>query len=210
MTAQSATSEPAKSAFRSGRRGDRYGAVAITLHWLIAALILGNIALAWYFNTLTGLERTEPTQWHKSIGITVLLLSLLRLGWRIIAPAPPLPADVKGWEKFVAQAVHVLFYVFMLGMPLTGWALVSSSPLIHVYPIRLYHLIPWPAIGPLTTLPHDQMKSAHRLAGAGHELLAYMAYVLIVLHVGAALMHQFVRRDVIVSRMIPFLRPRRV
>ncbi|HEX7761208.1 MAG TPA: cytochrome b [Caulobacteraceae bacterium] len=189
---------------------DRYSAGAITLHWLIAALILGNIALAWYFNTLTGLERTEPTQWHKSIGITVLLLTVLRLAWRFIAPAPPLPAGVTGGEKLVAQAVHVLFYVIMLGLPLTGWAMVSASPLIHVFPIRLYHLIPWPAIGPLTTLPHDQMKRAHKLFNTGHELLAYLAYVLVVLHVGAALMHQFVRRDVIVSRMIPFLRPRRV
>jgi cytochrome b561 len=185
---------------------DRYTAVAITLHWLIAALILSNIALAWYFGTLTGLERTEPTQWHKSIGITVLLLSVLRLGWRLVSPPPPLPADVKGWEKFVAQAVHVLFYVIMLGMPLTGWAMVSASPLIHVFPIRLYHLIPWPAIGPLTTLPHDQMKAAHKVLAQSHGLLALLAYALIVLHVGAALMHQFVRRDAIAARMLPFLR----
>lgn len=185
---------------------DGYGAVAITLHWLIALLVIGNIGLAWYFDTLTGLDRTAPTQLHKSIGITVLLLSVLRLGWRLVSAPPPLPADVTGWEKALARTVHVLFYGVMLGLPLTGWALVSASPLIHVFPIRLYNVIPWPAIGLLTTLPHDQMKSAHKLFGAGHELLGKLTYGLIVLHLGAALMHQFVRRDVIVSRMIPLLR----
>ena len=185
---------------------DRYTAVAITLHWLIAILILTNIGLAWYFGTLTGLDQVPPIQLHKSIGITVLLLTTLRILWRFVSPPPPMPADVKGWERFVAQAVHGLFYVIMLGMPLTGWAMVSASPLIHVFPIRLYHLVPWPAIGPLTTLPHDQMKSAHKVLAQSHGLLALLAYALIVLHVGAALLHQFVRRDAIAARMIPFLR----
>ena len=188
---------------------DRYTAVAITLHWLIAILILTNIGLAWYFGTLTGLDQVPPIQLHKSIGITVLLLTVLRILWRFVSPPPPMPADVKGWERFVAQAVHGLFYVIMLGMPLTGWAMVSASPLIRVFPIKLYYTVPWPAIGPLTTLPHAQMKAAHKAMETSHELLAYTAYGLIVLHVGAALMHQFVRRDVIVSRMIPFLKARR-
>ena len=72
---------------------DRYSAVAIALHWLIAALTLTNIGLAWYFDDLTGLARVAPTQLHKSIGITVLLLSLLRLGWRLVSRPPPLPAS---------------------------------------------------------------------------------------------------------------------
>jgi cytochrome b561 len=185
---------------------DRYSAAAITLHWLIALLILSNIGLAWYFNTLTGLDRVAPTQLHKSIGITVLLLTLLRVGLRLTMRPPPLPSDTAPWEAFVAKAVHLLFYVVLLGLPLTGWFMVSASPLIHVFPIKLYGLVEWPAIGPLTTLPRAQMHETHEAFETAHGLLAKLTYVLIVLHVGAALMHQFVRRDVIVSRMIPFLR----
>src|SRR5436305_4889094 len=99
----------------------RYNAGAIALHWLIAALLITNIGLAWYFNTLTGLPKIAPTQLHKSIGITILLLSLARLAWRFIAPPPPLPDYVAPWERFAAGAVYVLFYVVMIGMPLTGW-----------------------------------------------------------------------------------------
>lgn len=184
---------------------DRYNTVAMSLHWLIAALLITNIALAWYFNTLTGLPKVAPTQLHKSIGITILLLSLARLGWRLVSPPPPLPASVTGWERLAAHTVYVLFYVVMIGMPLTGWAMVSASRLIHVFPITLYGLVPWPAIGPLTHLPAGQMHTAHETFLAAHGLLAKLAYALIVLHVGAALRHQFIKRDDVVSRMIPFM-----
>ena len=81
----------------------RYNAVAMSLHWLIAGLLITNIGLAWYFNTLTGLPKVAPTQLHKSIGVTILLLSLTRLVWRFIAPPPALPASVVGWERWAGQ-----------------------------------------------------------------------------------------------------------
>ena len=86
----------------------RYNAGAIVLHWLIALLILTNIGLAWWFNTLHGDAKTDPVQLHKSIGITVLLLSALRLGWRLVVRPPPLPAYVRGWERWLAHSVQVL------------------------------------------------------------------------------------------------------
>jgi cytochrome b561 len=104
--------------------------------------------------------------------------------------------------------VHVLLYVVMIGSPLTGWAMVSASPLIHIKPITLYGLVQWPAIGPLTTLAPDQMHRTHKTLEMAHGLLAKLAYVLIVLHVGAALMHQFIQRDGTLARMLPFLRAR--
>jgi cytochrome b561 len=186
----------------------RYNAVAMSLHWLIAALLITNIGLAWYFNTLTGLPKVAPTQLHKSIGITILILSLMRLAWRFIAPPPALPASVVGWERWAAGAVYVLFYVVMIGMPLTGWAMISASKLIHIYPITLFGLVPWPAMSPLTTLPAAQMHSAHAAFLTAHGLLAKLAYGLIVLHVAAALRHQFIRRDDVAARMIPFLKGR--
>jgi cytochrome b561 len=186
----------------------RYNSGAIMLHWVIALMILTNIGLAWWFNTLHGTAKVEPVQLHKSIGITVLVLSVIRLGWRLAVPVPKLPAYVTGWEKWLAQTVHVLFYVIMFGLPLTGWAFTSASPLIHVFPIVLYHVIPWPTLPVLSTLPHDQMKTAHALFLAGHGLLAKLAYGLIVLHVAGALKHQFINNDDVVTRMIPFLKRR--
>jgi cytochrome b561 len=187
-------------------RVQRYNAVAMTLHWLIAALLIANILIAWYFNTLTGLPKIAPVQLHKSIGITVLLLSLLRLIWRFVAPPPPMLRSLANWERWAANAVYVLFYVVMIGMPLSGWAMTSASRLIQVYPITLYGWIHWPAIGPLTTLPPVQMKSAHEAFETTHGLLAKLAYALIVLHVAAALRHQFIKRDAVVWRMVPFIR----
>jgi len=181
----------------------RYNAVAMSLHWLIAALIFTNIALAWYFNTLHGLAKTPPLQIHKSIGVTVLVLSLARLGWRLISPPPPMPASIVGWERWSAQLVHVLFYVVMIGMPLTGWAMSSASKLISVYPITWFGVFQWPTITPLANLAPGPMKVAHHYFSTAHSYGAWLAYGLIVLHVGAALRHQFWKGDEVFWRMFP-------
>jgi cytochrome b561 len=183
----------------------RYTTGAIILHWLIAVLLLTNIGIAWYFNTLHGEAKTPPVQLHKSIGISILILSLVRLGWRLAFPPPRAPAHFRGWQKLLSEVVHVGLYVVMIGMPLSGWIFSSASPLIRVYPITLFNVVPWPAIGPLTSLPHDQMKAVHGVFTGVHEWLAKGAYVLIALHVAGALKHQFIDRDGMTGRMIPFL-----
>ena len=144
-----------RAAYRTS--AGRYGVVAMSLHWIIAALILTNIGIAWYFNTLHGDAKVAPVQLHMSIGITVLILSLLRLAWRLINPQPPLHAELRGWQLILAEAVHVGFYVIMLGMPLSGWIFSSASPLIRIFPITLYGVVPWPTIAPLANLPPDLM-----------------------------------------------------
>jgi len=178
----------------------------MSLHWLIAALIICNILIAWYFNTLTGSIKIPPVQLHKSIGITVLILSLARLAWRFISPPPPLPTSVTGWQRPVANVTYILFYVIMLGLPLSGWALSSASQIIRVYPITLYGVVPWPTIEPLAQLPPDAMKATHRVFVLIHGLLGKLTYGLIVLHVAAALRHLVLLRDDVVSRMVPFLK----
>lgn len=183
----------------------RYNGVAMTLHWLIAALLITNIGLAWYFNTLTGLPKIPPVQLHKSFGITILLLSLTRLAWRIVSPPPPLPQSLRPWERLAAGAVYGLFYVVMIGMPLSGWAFTSASAIIQFEPIKLFGIIHWPAIAPLTRLPPQEMKQTHDAFLTVHELLATLAYVLIVLHVAAALRHLVLLRDGVMARMVPFL-----
>jgi cytochrome b561 len=177
----------------------------MTLHWLIAALILTNIGLAWYFNALTGLPKIPPVQLHKSFGITILLLSLARLAWRIVSPPPPLPSSLQPWERLAAGTVYALFYAVMIGMPLSGWALTSASAIIRFEPIKLFGIIHWPAIAPLTQLPPPEMKQTHDAFTTVHELLAYLAYGLIVLHVAAALRHLVLLRDGVMARMVPFL-----
>ncbi|MDB5480097.1 MAG: cytochrome [Caulobacteraceae bacterium] len=179
--------------------------MAMTLHWLIAALIVTNIGLAWYFNSLNGLPKIPPVQLHKSFGITILLLSLARLAWRIVSPPPPLPASLSRWERMAASTVYVLFYGVMIGMPLSGWALTSASLIIRFEPIKLFGTIPWPAIGPLTHLPAPAMKQTHDTFVTVHGLLADLAYGLIVVHVAAALRHLVLLRDGVMGRMVPFL-----
>lgn len=174
------------------------------LHWLIALLILGNIALAWTFkNTPQGLVWFKLIQLHKSIGITVLLLSLARLAWRLANPPPPLPASLKAWEKTASQAVHWGFYLIMIGLPLTGWIMVSAS--MRSLPTVLYGVVPWPHIGFIHALAPDLRKVWSHWGETGHGLLAWLAYALIVLHIGAALKHAFVDRDPVLGRMVPFL-----
>lgn len=184
----------------------RYNAVAMSLHWLIAILLVTNIGLAWYFNTLHGLAKVAIIQIHKPVGITILILSLARLAWRFVSPPPPLPAHVVGWERAAARTVYVLFYVVMIGMPLSGWLMVSASKTIGVYPISFFNLFHFPAYGPFTTLPTAQMHRTHELFEKVHFTGAKLAYALIVLHVGAALRHQFIKRDEVVWRMAPFIR----
>ena len=182
-----------------------YSSVAITLHWLIALGMLTNIALAWYFGTLPRLAQVAPVQLHKSIGITVLLLTLIRIGWRLTHAAPPLPDTMQVWEKWAAKATHFAFYLLMLGMPLSGWAMVSSSPLIKVHPTVLYWTIPWPTFPLLPTDP-DQLHDVHKLFSSTHSTLALVAYATIALHVAAALKHYLIDRDDVLARMIPLLR----
>jgi cytochrome b561 len=185
-----------------------YSGVAITLHWLITALILTNIGLAWYFNTLKGPAEVAPLALHKSIGITVLLLTLVRIGWRLAVSPPPLPPQLRPWERWLANSTHLVFYILMLGLPLSGWAMVSASPLIRVHPTVLYGVIPWPAM-PFPGLDSDHLHAARKLFGFTHSTLAKIAYATIALHVAGVLKHLVIDRDDIVARMIPLLRARR-
>ena len=181
----------------------RYTSVAIILHWLIALAIvtIATLGLIMVNVKLAPLWQFRLYQMHKSIGITILLLAVLRLGWRLLHPAPPLPDDMAPLEKQAAGATHGLLYVLMVGLPLVGWALVSASP--YNIPTVLYGVIPWPHMPVLPTLPN---KAA--VEGVLKLVHAYGAFVLIglvVLHAGAALRHHFVLRDDVLRRMVPGL-----
>ncbi len=186
----------------------KFSPVAIFLHWTIAALIIANILLAWKFDGLKGLAQFRLIQLHKSLGISVLIFSVLRFAWRLAHPPPAYPPELKGWERVAASTVHWGFYAFMVLMPLSGWLMVSASP--TNLPTRLFNLVPWPHIGLVHGLPMDQRKPLAHQFGFVHTQLANIAYVLIVVHVAAALKHQFLDRDRVLWRMapIPGLKPR--
>lgn len=177
-----------------------YNSVAKLLHWSIALAIVGMLALGWVMGDLpNGAQKFALFQLHKSIGITILLLSLFRLVWRLLHKAPALPEPMPAWEKTAAKATHVLFYVLMLGMPLSGWVIVSASALN--IPTMLYGLVPWPHLPIIPTLPNK--RDIGHLAGGAHGFMAYGMAALIALHVGAALKHHFISRDDVVLRMVP-------
>ncbi len=181
----------------------RYGTVAMSLHWLIAVLVIANICLGLYFSDLS---HDDPSlfalvQTHKSIGLTVLVLSVIRLLWRLVNPVPPLPAGMGALQRFAAHASHFLLYFLIIAIPLSGWALVSASPL--GLPTMYFGWFEWPHIDFLADLTRAQKAPLRHDFGIIHVYLAWSAIVLVPIHVLAALYHQFFRRDDVLKRMLP-------
>jgi cytochrome b561 len=185
---------------------DRYGAVAMTLHWLIAAMVLINIGLGLYF---VDLPQDFPgkslfTQTHKSIGLTVLMLSVVRLYWRLMNPPPPLPAGTGAFVRITSKTVHWIFYFLLIAIPLAGWSIVSVSPL--GIPTQYFWQFVWPHIGFLNGLSMDERRALLPIFVNIHNTLAFLAALLIAIHVGAALYHHFIRKDSVLRRMLPWTR----
>lgn len=183
----------------------RYSDVAITLHWLIAFGIIANIALGLYFADLPRGDASKfyLLQTHKSIGLTVLVLSVFRVGWRLVNPIPPLPASMNPALRFFARSTQFVLYVLIVAIPLTGWALVSSSPL--GLPTMYFGLFSWPQISFLADLTRAQKIPLAHEFGTVHVFLAWAAIVLVPLHITGALYHQFVRRDDVLAAMLPLI-----
>ncbi len=177
-----------------------YTRTAIALHWLIALVILSMMASGWSFDLFADESaKFALIRLHKSLGITILLLTLFRLFWRLTHHAPPLPATLPAWEIKSARIAHILIYVASLGLPLSGWAMVSASP--RNIPTVLFGLIPWPQVPLLQTLGHKK-EIAERL-GDLHGIGAALLALLIAGHAAAALRHHFILRNDILASMAP-------
>ncbi len=173
----------------------RYTRVAIALHWTIAILIVTNLTIGLLHDSL--LPGTIPL--HKSIGMLVLLLGLVRLGWRIGHRPPPLPASVRPWERRLSAVVHWLFYALMILIPLSGWIFTSAS--LKRHPLGFFGLFPLPMF------PVPQDKAIASVWADRHELMAYLMIALLLIHVAGALRHRFVQRDGVLGRMLPWATP---
>jgi cytochrome b561 len=186
----------------------RYSTVAIVLHWTIALLIVGQLAGGLFMVRLPNEQaalKFQIFQLHKSFGITILVLSLFRLGWRLTHRPPPLPAAMPAWERLAARGVHIAFYVLLIAVPLAGWAYVSVAPLN--VPTVLFGLVPLPHL-PFAVAGAEREALAESLAGL-HEALAFTMAGLLVLHIAAALKHHFVNKDGVLAHMLPMAAKRR-
>ncbi|WP_409432284.1 cytochrome b [Litorimonas sp. RW-G-Af-16] len=179
---------------RASTQTVRYTRVAITLHWLIALMIIGLLAFGVLMTNEAIPNRFALYQWHKSFGITVLFLSFVRLFWRLGHKPPPLPDGTKGWEIAASKLTHIGFYVLMIGMPLIGWAMVSASKL--PIPTVLFYTIPWPN---MPGIPRDE--GLEDLLKLFHEIGGKLMIALILLHFAAAMKHHFIAKDGLLSRM---------
>ena len=175
----------------------RYSTSAMWLHWTIAILILGQIALGWIMNEVV--PDHTPSQGrlegvHISLGLTILILVFVRIGVRLTHRPPPSPPGTPAWERWLSAFVHLLFYGLMLVMPLTGWALVS----IGHHPISFWGL-PWPHLPGVHALLGDPTPKASRQALKHFHVFIMIWIVLgsLLLHVAGALKHQFDGRPVL-------------
>ncbi len=173
---------------------ERWGGVSQALHWLIVLMIFG---LAVVGLTLDELPRTPSYFWvytaHKSMGITVLALVLVRLAWRLYAGAPRPVPGTPGWQHATAVVTHVLLYAVMFAMPLSGWLYDSASGL---RPFKLFGLLEMPKL----VAPDEAIAAtAHEI----HEWGLYVLIVLVVVHAGAALYHHLFLGDATLARMLP-------
>jgi cytochrome b561 len=178
----------------------RYSRVAIWFHWIIALLIVANLALGFLREDFDKPVRAVMMGWHKSIGFTVIALTLARILWRLTHRPPAFDPVMKRWEVGLARLVHGLFYLLLLAIPLSGWLIVSTGGKVN--PTSFFWLLD---IGPLPVTPG---KAIHELAEETHELLAYSMLVLIALHAGGAIKHHLDGHRHLVGRMAPWARGR--
>lgn len=177
----------------SDDHAERYGPVAQTLHWVIAIMIFIMFGLGYYMEDLPlGQQKLELYNLHKSLGLTIFALAVVRLLWRLTHPAPPLPDHIPGWEKKTAHATHWTIYGLILVQPVIGFLQSNAAN----FPVVVWGVLPLPAIiGADEELGED-------LAGL-HAIVANVLAVLVLVHIAAALRHHFLIKDDVLRRMLP-------
>lgn len=175
----------------------RYSPVAIAFHWLLALAIIGSLSLGLYMSDLPfSPSRLKLYNWHKWAGVSILLLSALRLLWRL-THRPPADLPMPAWQASAAHWTHRLLYLLFFAVPLAGWAYSSAAG----FPIVWFGVLPLPDFVPVD----KALAAAFKLA---HKLLAYGLAGLVLVHLGAALKHHFIDRDGLLQRMSPFKQKR--
>jgi len=170
-----------------------WGSLSKTFHWLIVLLIINQWLIAERADELKGLAKLEALAWHKSFGMTILMLAVLRLVWRLVNPTPELTTETKPWERVLANISHLLLYALIFAMPLTGWMMSSAKN----YPVSWFKLFQFPDL----VAPAEQ--TFHQMHDLHHLLFKVLVGVAL-LHVAGALKHHFIDRNDVLKRMLPF------
>ncbi|HVR90607.1 MAG TPA: cytochrome b [Novosphingobium sp.] len=203
----------------------RYTTVAIALHWAIATLVAINLALGWWMEDLAEPYRTLIVRLHQSSGMTVLVLTLARIAWRLANRPPPFDSALSRIERWAASSAHFVLYVAMLGLPLSGWALISANPPRYEKAdatsatdtaspnasrkqkfIMIWGVVPLRPIGPIQAIAQRpngiaEQHELHERIVWTHTAAGYMMLALIVVHVLGAFKHQFLDRKDELYRM---------
>jgi len=170
----------------------RYDPIAITFHWLLALAIVGSFCVGLYMSDLPmSPARLKLFNWHKWAGITILALSAMRLLWRL-AHRPPVDVPMPLWQRRAAHATHIVLYGLFFIVPLAGWAYSSAAG----FPVVVFGVIPLPDFVPVDKALAEVLKSRH-------QMLAFALAAVVLLHIAAALKHQFLDRDGLLQRMWP-------
>lgn len=179
----------------------RFNNIAISLHWLMAFLIVAMLALGKF---MVNLDQTDPlrftlTQWHKTTGVLILLLAVGRLVWRVTHTSPPHPTGAPAWERLASSVSHVVLYALLFIAPITGWMMVSVSPLN--IDTLLFNVVPWPHIPWLENIADKH--TAESLYKSWHEIATGVLIALLLVHIAAALKHHLIDKDTVLTRMLP-------
>jgi cytochrome b561 len=182
--------------FRNTTRA--WGSVSKTLHWVIVLMIINQWIIAERAEDLPrGPALIEALWWHKSLGITVLFLAVIRLAWRWMNPVPSLQQETRPWERMAAKVSHVLLYALIFAVPLSGWMMSSARS----FPVSWFGLFQLPDLVPSNSELYEWMRDVH---GALFAALVTVALV----HAAGALKHHFIDRNDVLRRMLPFGGPR--
>jgi cytochrome b561 len=177
----------------------RYSTVAKSFHWIIAALIVTQFVLANLEGDLPiGARKLALLARHKSVGMTILMLAILRLLWRLKHPPPALPSEMTPLQRALARGTHMAFYVLLFVMPITGWMMSSAKN----YSVSWFGLFTWPNL-------IGKNEAAYNFLHATHETLSDILFAIAVLHILAALKHHFWNKDNVLLRMLPFTKSER-
>jgi cytochrome b561 len=180
---------------------EKYTRTAIVLHWVIGVAIIVNVALAWTFESLPEDYAQPVTNTHKTLGIVVLGLALMRLLWRFAHAPPAFSAAMPGWQQRFAKAVHVGLYILIIGLPLSGWIYDSAWEWASSYPINVFGLFEMPRLAPIVNLPADIKNPVDVWAGRLHHWFGYALYALFVAHFAGAIKGQWFDRHPTLARM---------
>ena len=185
----------------------RYSTVAIVLHWAIAAALALQIVLGWRIGDVEGVTRTAVLQLHKTIGVTILVLTVVRLIWRLTKTPPAADGSLTPLERLASHGVHLGFYGALLALPLTGWAMASAQ---RIGSMKLLGGLHWPDFPIITALPGGVQDILADLLDKSHTALVWVMLALLALHVLGALKHHYISKDPTVARMAPGTRPGRI